>query len=304
MHDRPVPRTGGLGILIGLAAGWVTAATWIHLPDGWLWVLAGLLPLAVVSMLDDWQGLPVMPRLAVHAFAAAALLGAGLGLEEVVLPWQAWLLPPALGAILAVLFTVWMLNLYNFMDGMDGLAGGMALIGFASLSLLGFLGGDAAFGLTTLTVALASGGFLVFNLPPARIFMGDTGASVLGFLAAACILWAEQTGLFPFWAGVLVFSPFIADATGTLVARLLVRERFWEAHRTHVYQVLARSRWGHWRTLMFEYALMLLAGASAVIAVQWVSAESQTGILSAWLLVYVLILGVFWSSKAQNEEKS
>lgn len=301
MHERPVPRTGGLGILAGLAAGWATAAMWINLPIGWIWVLVGLSVLAAVSMLDDRQGIPVMPRLAVHALAAVALIGAGLGLEELALPWKAWDLPSAWGAVFAILLTIWMLNLYNFMDGMDGLAGGMALIGFSTMSLLGFMGGDPAFGLAALTVALAAGGFLVFNLPPARIFMGDTGASVLGFLAAASILWAEHADLFPLWAGMLLFSPFIVDATGTLVARILAGERFWEAHRKHCYQILARSRWGSRRTLVIGYVVMLLVSISVVIAVRWDSVELQTLVLSAWLLIYGIICTVFWGFTARNK---
>ena len=301
MHERPVPRTGGLGILAGLAAGWTTAAMWISLPREWAWVLAALLVLAAVSMLDDRRGVPVMPRLTVHALVAMALIGAGLGLEELALPWKAWGLTPAWGSVLVILLTIWMLNLYNFMDGMDGLAGGMALIGFSTMSLLGFMGGDPAFGLAALTVAAAAGGFLVFNLPPARIFMGDTGAAVLGFLAAASVLWAERTDLFPLWAGLLLFSPFIVDATGTLVARILARERFWEAHRNHVYQILARSRWGSRRTLKVEYAAMLLASASVVIALRWDSVELQTFVLSAWLLIYGIICAVFWGFAARNE---
>ena len=302
MHALPIPRTGGLGILLGLAAGWFGTAVLISPPSAWIWLLSGIVVVAAVSMLDDARGLGVLPRLAAHVLAAGLLLGAGWHLEAstIFLPGQLWEFPPKVGAALIVLFTIWMVNLYNFMDGIDGLAAGMAIIGFSTMGLLGFLGGDPTFAALNLTVAMAAAGFLLFNLPPARIFMGDTGASVFGFLAATSMLWAQYAGLFPLWAGLLLFSPFIVDATGTLLVRILAKKRFWEAHRQHCYQQFARSALGPKRTLYSGYALMLAAAVSAVLATCSESAALQTFTLLGWTLAYAVLCTTLWAIRSRQ----
>ena len=222
------------------------------------------LVLAVVSFLDDRSGVGVRWRFAVHLAAALGLIvlvGLPAGLS---LPGAVWQPARPLLTVLTVLFCVWMLNLYNFMDGMDGFAGGMTVAGYGTLALLGALGGDVAYAAVAALPAAAALGFLAFNFPPARIFMGDTGAATLGFLAAGLILHGERTGLFPFWAGLLAFAPFIVDATATLLRRLAHGERVWEAHRSHYYQRLVRVGWGHRRTVLAEYALMAVCAAVAL----------------------------------------
>jgi UDP-N-acetylmuramyl pentapeptide phosphotransferase/UDP-N-acetylglucosamine-1-phosphate transferase len=290
LHARPIPRTGGLGILAGIAVGWAALALLWPFPGGWPWVLASVLLVAGISAWDDRRGLGTLPRLLVHLGAAALLLGAGLFPPTLELPGLDWAWPPWLAAMLTVPFVVWMVNLYNFMDGMDGLSGGMAVIGFGYMSLLGFAAGDPGFGLFTLVLAAGAVGFLVFNFPPARIFMGDSGASTLGLLAAVAMLQADRAGLFPLWAGVLIFSPFIADATATLLARIRAGERFWEAHRRHCYQILVRHGWGHRRTVLLAYLLMLLVGATAVLAVVLAVPALQMTVILVWTVVY----GILW----------
>jgi len=248
-----------------------------------------VLVVAAVSFADDVRGLSALVRFAVQGGAAAVLVWQGLWPERPPLPGTGWEWPAALGAVFAWLFIVWMTNLYNFMDGMDGFAGGMAVFGFGTLALLGWLAGDLRFALLCGSVAAAAAGFLVFNFPPARIFMGDVGSSMLGFLAAAMILWADRQGLFPLWIGVLVFSPFVVDATVTLLRRLMHGETPWRAHRLHCYQRLARSGWGHRKTVLWEYALMLACAASAVLAAKAGPAVQWMFIL-AWAGTYVAIL--------------
>ena len=160
-----------------------------------------------------------------------------------------------------------MINLYNFMDGMDGFAGGMALIGFSALAWLGRA--DIGFALLQLSIAAASAGFLLYNFPPAKIFLGDIGSTALGFLVAANSLWGSSVGLFPLWAALLIFSPFIVDASVTLSRRILRRERIWQAHRSHYYQRLVLCGWSHKRTVLAEYALMLVCALAAIFALQF-----------------------------------
>jgi len=288
LHTRPVPRTGGLAILAGLIAGSVVAYPILSGVQQLAWVVSGAGVLAAGSYLDDHFDLPVVTRLVVHFAAAGLLLYPGLSLCCAEMPGATWGLPGAIGYSFSMLFAVWMINLYNFMDGMDGFAGGMAVAGFSGLALIGWLQGHISFAVVGLLVASAAGGFLSVNFPPARIFMGDVGSSLLGLLAAAMSLWGAHEGIFPFWVAVLVFSPFIVDATVTLAKRLARGEKAWEAHRSHYYQRLVQVGWGHRRTVLWEYALMLGVVASAVVAVdagvwlQWV-------IITAWAATYVIL---------------
>ena len=187
-----------------------------------------------------------------------------------------------------MLFIMWMTNLYNFMDGMDGFAGGMTVIGFGFLSLMGWLGDHLLIALMSLLTIAASVGFLFFNLPPAKIFMGDVGSVPLGFLAGTLSVMGVHDGLFDIWIPILIFSPFIVDATATLFHRLWRGKQIWRAHRQHYYQRMVLAGWGHRRTVLVEYGLMLACGISAIF--YWKSSEPlQLAILLAWTAVYVLL---------------
>lgn len=290
LHGRPTPRTGGLGILTGMVVGWLAAGAFLGIPAWMPWVLAGLVLVAVVSILDDWRGLGPGVRMLVHVLGAFCVGLAGLFPTELDLVVSEVALAGWVSASLGVLFLVWMTNLYNFMDGMDGLAGGMAVFGFGFMAVLGGVSGADSFTAFSLCVAFAAAGFLRFNFPPASIFMGDAGASTLGFLAAVAMLWADRDGIFPLWAGLLVFSPFIMDATATLVLRAISGERLWEAHRRHFYQRLVRAGWSHRRTVLVEYVLMWLAGASAVALLWSGSPAVQSRTLVAWLFLYLAVM--------------
>ncbi|SMP77889.1 UDP-N-acetylmuramyl pentapeptide phosphotransferase/UDP-N-acetylglucosamine-1-phosphate transferase [Desulfonatronum zhilinae] len=303
LHHTPVPRTGGLAILAGLAVGMVVALVMDVLVPGargqdalireafpeLLWPLGGAILVALISFADDQKGVGVVPRFAVHVAATGVVLVGGLALRGLDLGAWGWIWPGLAGVLFSGLFMVWMTNLYNFMDGMDGFAGGMGLIGFGFLGGVGWLAGESGYALVCWSTALACLGFLAFNFPPARIFMGDTGASTLGFWAGALILWAEARGMFPFWAGVLVFSPFIVDATVTLLRRLLAGERIWQAHRSHYYQRLVQLGWGHRKTVLVEYAVMLAAGSSGLILIQLGKPVWVVPGLLLWALIYLIL---------------
>jgi UDP-N-acetylmuramyl pentapeptide phosphotransferase/UDP-N-acetylglucosamine-1-phosphate transferase len=272
MHQAVVPRSGGLGILIGASAGF---GFWYlrHGADVTPLRLWGVgLGLGVLSFLDDRRGLPILVRF------AGQLLAAALAAYWVLHAQLLWLV----GATFAI---AWMTNLYNFMDGSDGLAGGMACLGFASYALAS--SGDA--GLTTLFVSVAAAalGFLVFNLPPARIFMGDVGSTVLGYLAAAFGLYGHAVGRWPLWFPLLAFAPFVADASVTLAARGLRGERVWQAHREHYYQRLIRSGWSHRRMAATAYVLIFASNLTAQLALRFAPG-------AGWLLLagWVVLLGL------------
>ncbi len=304
LHSNPTPRSGGIAIVVALfgSIGW--SAWRFALPPEIYWLLASLFLVALVSFMDDRAGVKVVYRFAAHIVAAMFVMLAGLALSTVPLPSATWSLAAGPVAAISVAFVVWMINLYNFMDGMDGFAGGMAVIGFGSFAALGWFSGHASFMLVSLITASASAGFLLFNFPPARIFMGDVGSSSLGLLAASLSLWGARDGVFPFWVAVLVFSPFVVDATVTLVRRLVKGEKVWQAHRTHYYQRLVQMGWGHRKTVLWEYALMLAAAGSALWVVDKPS-STQWVILSLWVVLYAaLAVGVrHIEERHRNHEK-
>lgn len=285
LHSVPTPRSGGIAIAVALGCAIVVvAAAGVRLP-GAGWIAAGAAIVAGVSFADDLSHVSPALRLALHLAAAGLALGAGLVPAAFVLPGVSVGLGAVAGSVFAVLLIAWLVNLYNFMDGMDGFAGGMAVIGFGCLASLGARAGDQHFAAATACIAAASAGFLVTNFPPARIFMGDVGSSLLGFLAGIAILTADARGVAPAWVGVLVFSPFVVDATVTLARRVIRREPFWRAHKSHYYQRLVELGWGHRRTVLVEYAVMLAAGGSAWAAAALTPA-GQGALLAGWALAY------------------
>jgi UDP-N-acetylmuramyl pentapeptide phosphotransferase/UDP-N-acetylglucosamine-1-phosphate transferase len=295
LHDAPKPRTGGLAILASLALGLALQAITTPLRDRLEGAVAGLrgrmagavLLLAAVSYWDDRKGLSPGVRLVAHLLAAAAIvLAAGLRINSITAPALGTLSLGGFGTLFTILFLVWITNLYNFMDGMDGLAAGMTVLGCGFLAAVAAAGEGRDLVAVPLVVAGAAGGFLLHNLPPARIFMGDTGSVSLGFLVGTLSVWFVSDGLCDLWVPVLVFSPFIVDATVTLVRRLVRGEKPWQAHREHYYQRLVLAGWGQRKTVLAEYALMAACGASALVSLR-LSEAGRLALLSSWALVYV-----------------
>lgn len=282
LHTQIVPRTGGLAIMCGVLVTWLFIGVSIE----WL-----LLPVALIaiSLVDDMRGLKARWRFAAQVLVCAVFLA--LYSQSIAL----WALP------LVLLGMVWMVNLYNFMDGSDGLAGGMALFGFGTYAIVAYLAGHHELAVLCATIASASLAFLLFNFHPARIFMGDSGSIPLGFLSAALGLWGWEYGVWSGWFPILVFSPFIIDASITLLKRIFQRERFWQAHKSHYYQRLVQMGWGHKKTAIFEYVLMLLVSLTAILAMQ-VSAPWVMIILGFWCVVYIILLVLIdtaWASRKQ-----
>lgn len=249
LHTRPVPRTGGVALIMGILVAWSLQGgmfTW--------WLFLPLCGLFAISILDDIHNLSVKKRFLAHAVAAAILVaGGGILLND---DW--WISP------LVFLFAIWMTNLYNFMDGSDGLAGGMALFGFGTYGIAASLAQHEALALASFCVGASALGFLLFNFHPARIFMGDAGSIPLGFLAAGMGIWGWQHGDWSVWFPLIVFSPFIVDATVTLLKRSLRGVRVTEAHREHYYQRAIQMGAGHRNVALFEYVLMSIMGCIAL----------------------------------------
>lgn len=257
-HVVATPRGGGIAIVAGFAVGmtlWASLAG----PGPWRLLWAAVVPpallVAAIGFWDDHRPLPARWRLLVH-FAAAALAVLVLGgLRPLPLPGievDAGLA----GSAMAVVGLVWILNLYNFMDGIDGIAATEGVFVATSAALLAGPGSGAFVPL--LLVSAASAGFLAFNWPPARIFMGDVGSGFLGFVLGALLFAQHASGHLPFGAGLILLGAFLADATVTLLVRLLRGERLHEAHRSHAYQRAARRFGGHRTVTAAVLAINLL----------------------------------------------
>jgi Fuc2NAc and GlcNAc transferase len=243
-HVTPTPRGGGLAIVVTATAAFLALAATGLLPARVAIALAGGgVAVAAVGYVDDRLQTSAAVRLVVHLAAAVwglAWLGGlpplSFGGVPLSLGWA--------GQLLGVLGIVWMLNLFNFMDGLDGIAASEgAFIGWggallATVSAIGpsVAAASAAFGAACL-------GFLVWNWPPARIFMGDVGSGYLGFTLAILALAASAERPVAFWVWLILGGVFIVDATATLIRRSFRGDRVYEAHCSHAYQWLAR-RWG------------------------------------------------------------
>ncbi len=253
LHTGEIPRTGGGAVLLSVLL-FVVLNRELRGGVYFVMVLPGLMILAVVSFWDDVKELSALPRLGVQVMVASIyLLGVG------------WTFDHELDVLIAlVICIVWSINLYNFMDGMDGLAGTMAVIGFGTFSLIGYLAGESFFAGFMAVIVCSTAGFLVFNLPPARIFMGDVGSTFLGYIMATASLWGIDRGIFPFWVPLLVFLPFWLDATLTLLRRLARGERVWEAHCSHFYQRAVLSGMTVRKVLFIEVVFMLTCAILAI----------------------------------------
>ncbi len=289
LHSKPISRTGGLGILGGILVAGLSLTYAQDYPEYLLAIFAGVILIAFVSLIDDKRGVSVRYRLLIHMLAAVVLIRSGFYILTLDTPLFLLELHSEWAYFFTFLFIIWSINLFNFMDGMDGFAGGMAFIGFFVFSVLGALKGDSAYALLAAIIASANGAFLIFNFPPARIFMGDTGSSVLGFLMAAMMIWADNKQIFPLWIGILVFSPFILDASLTLLCRAVKGKKIWQAHRDHLYQRLVLSGWSHKRTVVMEYGIMLVCAVLALCSGCFIGHNVQSGVFIASFSFYGLL---------------
>lgn len=296
-HVVPTPRGGGVAIVISF----LTALTVWYLIGGtganslFLALFPAGLLVAAVGFWDDHVSLSARVRLCVHLLASAWAVWAlggwpvlSLGGGELHWGW--------LGGALAVLGLTWSINLYNFMDGIDGLAGMEALFaGAAGGVLLWLEGGD---GMPLWLLAVAAGGFLVWNWPPARIFMGDAGSGFLGFALGVMALHATVQGHTTIWSWLVLLGVFVVDATLTLCRRACLRIRVMDAHRTHAYQWAAR-RFGAHRPVTLS---VLGINVGVLLPVTLMTARFPTWVLPACLFCLAALAVLAWQFDAGKPE--
>ncbi len=287
-HAAPTPRGGGIAPVAAVLLAWMALALWARASPAIVGVGLGTVMLAVVCWLDDVRGLSPAKRLAAQAAAVAVGLHAlPAALPALHNPLREWLGPAGCFAATGLLW-MWWINLFNFMDGIDGLAGseaaaiGGGLLAFAALGS----GLDPAAALLAAAVLGAALGFLVWNWSPARVFLGDVGSAPLGYLTGFLLIGIAARG---HWMIALILPLyFLADATITLARRLLRGERVWQAHRQHYYQQAVRAGLGHAAAVRRVIAANLL-----LVGCGW-TAENGWGLVSlgaAAAIVAALLAG-------------
>lgn len=298
-HERPVPRTGGIAVVVTYMAASIVA--WgPGLVDSGLLVaiLGGGGLVALVGAVDDVRDLPAGWRLTLHMVAAVwALYWLG-GVPAYLLPGA----PPLFINALGVLCIVWLINLFNFMDGIDAIAGIEVLtvciagiVIFTVVSGLGYWIGSAI-------LAASVAGFLVWNLPPARVFLGDVGSGFLGLVMAIYCIRAGQLQQELFWAWLILLGVFVVDASTTLGRRLLRGQRAHQAHRSHAYQFASRKYTSHAPVSLAVGAINLLW----LLPVAWLAANGSVHPVAALLVAYMplLVLALYFKAGAPETQES
>ncbi|MEX2454100.1 MAG: undecaprenyl/decaprenyl-phosphate alpha-N-acetylglucosaminyl 1-phosphate transferase [Rhodospirillaceae bacterium] len=274
-HDRPTPSTGGLAIVatffVGFAVVWIFSdqarLSGFHL----LGFGAAALGIALVGLIDDMKMLRTFKlKLAAQLAAALVLVAFDMVFTRISLPGVGAFDLGWIGYPMTVLWVVGMTNVFNFMDGLNGLAGGTAVIVAAFLCALTFAEGSYFVYIFCYIFAAGTAGFLVFNFPRARLFMGDVGSQFLGFsFATLAVIAAEiDASRTSFLVVPLLFFNFIFDAVFTFCHRALRREDVMQAHRTHLYQFLNRLGLSHVQVSLFQYAVAIAQGIGALVLVE------------------------------------
>lgn len=289
-HQTPTPRGGGAALILAAAIGMTLAVIMgsCTLHDS-LTLGAGMLALGAIGWIDDKAHVPPAVRLAVHVSVAVwtVVMFGGLphiqfGLGRITLG--------AFGYVLGVLAIVWSINLFNFMDGIDGLAGSEAMLVLGTAAVLFTARGDISLGAIAAATAAASAGFLAWNWPPAKIFLGDVGSGTLGYLIAGLAMAGEHHGSVPVIAIVIASGVFVADATCTLARRFARGESPTQAHRDHAYQRLSRAWNGHLPVTLSAAATTLALAALAVVGTLAPSLVPAVFVTAALLLALLLFL--------------
>ena len=287
-HTAPTPRGGGLALVAVVLGGVAVLGLAGMLPPRTsIGILGGGILIALIGWLDDRHSVPALTRLSAHLVAALWALWWLGGLPTLVVGDHAVVLG-AFGTALAAGAIMWAINTTNFMDGIDGLAGGeTATVALTAALLLART--DPALAATAAITGGAALGFLPWNWRPARIFMGDIGSGFLGFMLAVLAVATERAGALPALVWLLLYAVFAVDATVTLARRIWRGERWYAAHRSHAYQRAVQAGWSHARVTLIVLLLNVGLGLLA-----W-RVAGRPALLGAGLVVAGVVCGLAYA---------
>lgn len=289
-HTTPTPRGGGVAIVVSFIATLILMLAYNVIPANQAWAFIGSgAAVAIVGFLDDHGHIAARWRLLGHFGAAAwaiyclgdlpSLNFLGTSIEP------NWIFYP-----IAALYIVWMLNLYNFMDGIDGIASVQAISACMGASLIYFLSNNPQLALAPIVLGCAVLGFLIWNFPPAKIFMGDAGSGFLGIILAILSLQGSLINTDWLWSWLILLGVFISDATWTLIRRLLRGEKVYEAHRSHAYQHASRKYGRHLPVTLGVLAINALWLLPIAICVGLDKLDGFIGLLFAYAPLVALLI--------------
>ena len=277
-HAIPKPRIGGVGIVLGALLGCAAAygESTFSFSSKELLLLLLLAALSFVGLADDIWQLSVskrMPLYLLFSFLLVLFCYRATSLQVLLFSWS---LPTAVSIVFSTLFLAWYTNLFNFMDGVDGIAAGAAIVTLNALALVFFQNESQPLSYIALSLAGASAGFLFYNFPPASVFMGDVGSVFLGAASGALTLAAIELNYLSIVAGVLLMFPFVFDASFTLARRALNGEKVWRAHRSHIYQQMGDLGISH-RVVTLSYSVLAFLCAAFGLLYDSMTLRGQLG---------------------------
>lgn len=273
-HVIPVPKSGGLGIVLSfiVATGFAYfVAETARIPDRFFWGFCiSSVALATVSLVDDITQKSFAAKIIMQILCVGSMLASGVVLTTLSAPITGELQLGAWGYLLTFLWMIGLTNAFNFMDGLDGLAGGVAVIAACFMCALAWRHNSYFVYISSYALIASVAGFLVFNFPPARIFMGDVGSAFLGYaFAALAVVGASfDFGRLSFYIVPMLLFHFIFDTFLTFSRRLLRGEKVFQAHRSHLYQLLNRMGFSHRTVSLYHYAVAIAQGIGAFVLVE------------------------------------
>ena len=287
-HSTPTPKGAGIAVIGCIAIAWITVAWPTPVAGDTVAIVTAAIALAILSWFDDLRGLSPLWRLLAQIVAVAFVLSLTWDTPAPENGYFGGLLPGAWDTVAAGLVWVWFINLFNFMDGIDGIAGvEAAAIGIGVALVAATAGLAPLFGPFGIAIAASALGFLWWNWHPARIFLGDVGSVPLGFLLGWLLLELAATGQ---WAAAIILPLYyLGDATITLVRRGMRGDKVWQAHREHFYQQAVARGLSHAEVARYIVMADLALIASAVAAARgWVSAALISAVVVvSWLLYFL-----------------